>query len=367
MATIATAHAFRMETTYRMDNGKMVVSASINGEKGLFILDTGAPCTVTHSFAQRAHLAAGQSTQVYDSNGNVARTQIINLPELKLGGIGFTHLQAMQLPQGNMIEAFGVDGIIGYNLFQQGIVKFDGRAHKFILTNDTTGLGMDLNQAIVMAEDPYSVMLPIRLGNVTDTVMFDSGAVDLYEMSNRMYQRVQADTAQFRRLASGQGILSMGAAGVEAASVKHRVLIPQCHIGNNLFANVTTITTDAIDSRVGSDLLQYGDVIIDYKQQFFYFQPHADVTTPINAYRPEWDVVITVTDDHLTAGMVWDNAKGNIRSGDRIVAIGQQRIDKVDMRQATTTQLFNLDPQGTEITFINGRTGKEEKTTISMQ
>ena len=64
MAAIATAHAFRMETTYRMDNGKMVVSASINGEKGLFILDTGAPCTVTHSFAQRAHLAAGQSTQV---------------------------------------------------------------------------------------------------------------------------------------------------------------------------------------------------------------------------------------------------------------------------------------------------------------
>ena len=62
-----------------------------------------------------------------------------------------------------------------------------------------------------------------------------------------------------------------------------------------------------------------------------------------------------------------DDYVEGIRSGDRIVAIGQQRIDKVDMRQATTTQLFNLDPQGTEITFINGRTGKEEKTTITMK
>lgn len=360
-------HAWRMETTYGMENGKMLVRASVNGVEGRFLLDTGAPCSITHTFAKRAGIQSGQATQVYDSNGNLVQTFIVNLPDLRLGGFTFTRLQAMQLPEGNMIEQFGVDGIVGYNLMRQGIVKFDGRRHQFILTNDTTGLGINLNYGILLTDDPYSTMVPIRVGNAIDTVMFDTGALDLYEMSNRFYTRVQSDTTYFRRLASGRGILSLGAAGLEAASVKHRVLIPQSYIGNIPFANLTTITTDAIDSRIGSNVLLHGDVIIDYHEKLFFFQPFAEVIEPINAYQPEWDVVITVMGDQLVAGMVWDNAKGNIRSGDRIVAIGSERIDKVDMRQATTQGWAGLKPEGTQITFVNSKTGKEETMTISMK
>jgi hypothetical protein len=359
--------AWRMETVYGMENGKMLVRASVNGVEGRFVIDTGAPCSITHTFAQRAGLQGGQTTQVYDSNGNTVRTTIVNLPNLSLGGFSFTRLQAMQLPEGNMIEQFGVDGIVGYNLLRQGIVKFVGRDHRLILTNDTTDLGIDLNYGILLADDPYSTMVPIRVGNVVDTVMFDTGALDFYEMSNRMYTRVQADTTHFRRLASGKGILSMGAAGLEAQSLKHRVLIPQSHIGNIPFANVTTITTDALESRIGSNVLMHGDVIIDYREKMFYFQPFTEVTEPINVYQPEWDVVITVMGDHLVAGMVWDNAKGDIQSGDRIVAIGSERVDKVDLRQATTQAWAGLKPEGTQITYVSSKTGNEQTMTISMK
>lgn len=363
----APTYAWRMETPYGMDNGKMIVKASINGVEGRFLLDTGAPCSVTYSFAQKAGIQGGQATQVYDSNGNIAQTRIVNLPHLRVGGFNFMQLQAMVLQQGNMVEQFGIDGIVGYNLMRQGIAKFDGREHKFILTNDTTGLGIDLMCGIVMAPDPYSTMVPIRVGNVTDTVMFDTGALDFYEMANKVYARVQTDTTHFQCLASGSGILSMGAAGLETQSLKYRVLIPDCHIGNIPFSNVTTITTDALESRIGSNILLHGDVIIDYAQNLFYYQPHADPTAPINVYQPEWDVVVTVMSDHLAAGMVWSNAKGDIRSGDRIVAIGDQRINKVDMREATTRGMFNLKPEGTKITYVNARTGKEETMTISMK
>ncbi len=361
------AHAWRMVTSYGMENGKMLVRASVNGVEGRFLLDTGAPCSITHTFAQRAGIQGGQTTQVYDSNGSIVRTTIVNLPDLKLGGFTFTLLQAMQLPEGNMVEQFGVDGIVGYNLMRQGIVKFDGRNRQFILTNDTTGLGINVNYGILLADDPYSTMVPIRVGNTIDTVMFDTGALDFYEMSNRFYARVQADTTHFRRLASGKGILSMGAAGLEAASVKYRVLIPKSYIGNINFSNLTTITTDAIDSRIGSNVLLHGDVIIDYREKMFFFQPFEDTTEPINVYQPEWDVVITVMGNQLVAGMVWDNAKGDIRSGDRVVAIGSERIDHVDMVQATTQGLAGLKPEGTQITYLSSKTGKEETMTISMK
>lgn len=367
LAAPLSLHAWRMTTPYAIENGKMLVRASVNGVEGRFLLDTGAPCSITHSFAQRAGVRAGQTTQVYDSNGNIAQTEIVDLPDLRLGGFTFSRLQAMKLPEANMIEQFGVDGIVGYNLMRQGIVKFDGRAHQFTLTNDTTGLGMDINTAIILADDPYSTLVPIRLAGVIDTVMFDTGALDFYEMSSRFYARVQADTTHFRPLATGSGILSLGAAGLEAESVKHRLLIPNGFIGNTPFHNITTITTDAIDSRIGSNILLYADVIIDYANQLFYYQPHQAATEPINVYQPEWDVVLTVMDNHLVAGMVWSNAKGNIRSGDRVVAIGSERIDQVDMRVATTQGLPGLKPEGTQITFVNGRTGKEETMKISMR
>lgn len=360
-------HAWRMETSYGMENGKMLVRASVNGVEGRFLIDTGAPCSITHTFAQRAGIQGGQATQVSDSNGNIVRTTIVNLPDLKLGGFTFTRLQAMQLPEGNMVEQFGVDGIVGYNLMRQGIVKFDGRNRQFILTNDTTGLGINVNYGILLADDPYSTMVPIRVGNTIDTVMFDTGALDFYEMSNRFYARVQADTTHFRRLASGKGILSMGAAGLEAASLKHRVLIPQSYIGNIYFSNLTTVTTDAFDSRIGSNVLLHGDVIIDYREKMFFFQPFAETMEPINVYQPEWDVVITVMGNQLVAGMVWDNAKGDICSGDRIVAIGSERIDQVDMVKATTQGWAGLKPEGTQITYVSSKTGKEETMTISMK
>ena len=358
--------AFRMTTRYAQENGKMIVRASINGVEGRFVLDTGAPCSLTFSYAKRAGLKGGQVSRAYDSNGNIVNTTILDLPQLVVGGVAFTQLQAMQLPQGNMIEQFGIDGILGYNLLRQGIVKFDGRAQTMTLTSDTTGLGIDLNMGILLTDDPYSTMIPLRMGQSVDTVMFDTGALDLYEMSNRFYERVKADTAHFRCIASGKGILSMGAAGLESASVKHRIVVPQAFLGNTALSRLSTITTDAIDSRIGSNLLRHGDVIIDYREGIFYFQPYASTTVPIDAYQPEWNVVVTVMGDHLEAGMVWNNAGGSIQSGDRIVAIGDERIDKVDMRKATTQAIFQMHPEGTEITFVNGRSGKEETMTISM-
>lgn len=358
--------AFRMTTRYAQENGKMIVRASINGVEGRFVLDTGAPCSLTFSYAKRAGLKGVQVSRAYDSNGNIVNTTILDLPQLVVGGVAFTQLQAMQLPQGNMIEQFGIDGILGYNLLRQGIVKFDGRAQTMTLTSDTTGLGIDLNMGILLTDDPYSTMIPLRMGQSVDTVMFDTGALDLYEMSNRFYERVKADTAHFRCIASGKGILSMGAAGLESASVKHRIVVPQAFLGNTALSRLSTITTDAIDSRIGSNLLRHGDVIIDYREGIFYFQPYASTTVPIDAYQPEWNVVVTVMGDHLEAGMVWNNAGSSIQSGDRIVAIGGERIDKVDMRKATTQAIFQMHPEGTEITFVNGRSGKEETMTISM-
>jgi len=367
LALAVQAQSFRMETPYEMENGKMLVRACVNGVEGRFLLDTGAPVSFTYTFAQRAGISGGIPQRGYDSNGNVVEMQVVDVPQLQVGGVTFTRLQAMRMEQGNMAEQFGIDGIIGYNLFRQGVLKLDGRHCTAVLCADTASLGADPNCAIVMVPDRFMTLLPVRLGEQRDTVMFDTGASAFYEMSSASYARLHRDTtAHLQMLASGRGTLSMGAAGVEQASEKHRLRVSRFGVGNVPFADVTTVTTDAYNSRMGSELLNYGDVIIDFREGMFYFQPYAPDSVP-QMYRPEWDVVVVVEGNHLVAGMVWDNAVGNIRQGDRILAIGDKRIGEVNLHEATTQNLFNLNPNGTRITYLSSVTGKEESMIIRMK
>ncbi|MBQ7539515.1 MAG: retropepsin-like domain-containing protein [Bacteroidaceae bacterium] len=364
---VITAQAFRMETPYVEENGKLLTRASVNGVEGVFVIDTGAPCAVTYSFAERAGLKSLQASRAYDSNGNIVQTSIVNIDRFLLGGVTFSSLQAMRLEKGNMTESFGIDGIIGYNLLRQGIVKFNGSKRTMIITNDTTGLGMNPNYAICMVQDPMLTLLSVRIGQVVDTVMFDSGAVDYYEMCTKSYNRMKdLPETSLVTLGSGKGILSMGAAGVESASWKARLKAERFFLGNIPYKNVTTITTDAFDSRIGSAWLHLGDVIIDFKNEMFYFQPY-NSEQPRDLYQPEWNVVVVAMNGGLAAGMVWDDGGSGIEAGDPIVAIGSQRVDKIDLRTATTQGGFDLRPDGTQITFLNRRTGKEEQMKIFMK
>lgn len=360
------SQAFYMAAPYSMEGGKMVVQASIGGHVGKFLLDTGAPCTLTAAFAERAGIQGGQTMRFSDSNGQPVTVRVTMLDRLVLGGFSFMQLQAVVLEAGNIVEQMGADGIIGYNLMRQGIVKFDSRRHLFILTDQRDSLALDYNYCSEMLPDSYVPLFPVRVGTQVDTVMFDSGAESLYEMSAGTYERMKGDTASLCLLAEGRGVLSAGAAGTESSSQKWRLLIPTFHVGAATFSRATTITTDAPDSRIGTPLLRYGDVVLDFTDGFFYFIP-CDRTIVPDVYEPEWNVVVTVQEGHLVAGMVWNAEESGIQSGDPIVSIRGQRVGEVELQAALTQNLFNLDPSGTPATYLNRRTGKECDIVLRMQ
>ena len=60
---------FKVEVPYTEENGKLIVEAKINGCTGHFIVDTGAPCALSHSFIERAGKAKGQEATFQDANG----------------------------------------------------------------------------------------------------------------------------------------------------------------------------------------------------------------------------------------------------------------------------------------------------------
>ncbi|WP_448778170.1 aspartyl protease family protein [Bacteroides congonensis] len=356
---------YRVTLPYVMENGKITINAEVNGHQGRFLVDTGAPCSLTYSFMQRAGIVPFDSVQVQDSNGHLLTTRVAELESLKLNGFTFSRLQAICLEKGNMVENFKIDGIIGYNLMKMGIVKLDGSNHTFTLTSSEKGLGIDSLYAIPLVKDPYLVRIPVRFAdNEQDTVMFDSGASSFYAMSATSHRRLsEKKTNSFEQLGKGVGILSLGVSGVEKASVKYRLKIPHFSIGNHSFRNVTTITTYAMDSRIGSGLLNHGNIVINYRKGMFYYIPSVSGEIP-DMYQKEWDAVITVIDNYLTVGMVWNTEESPLKGGERIVEIEGKKYDKVDLYKATTTNLLQLPDKEAHIKYIDKETGEIKSTVI---
>lgn len=358
---------FRLTVPYVESGGKLSVKVLVNGVEGHFLLDTGAPCCVTGSFARKAGIVAdsARTVQMQDSNGALTSTHLVELAELRLAdsSISFTRLEAVLWEPGHLMEQFGVDGIIGYNLFRRGAIQFDAERRVLTFASSVDKLSVDYATAIPLVDDPFLALLQVNLGGgACDTVMFDSGAASFYEISAASLDRLEKSGKKaVRVLGSGSGILSFGAAGLEAGSVKRRVCMPDFSVGRARFRNVTSITTDAPDSRMGSALLHHGMLTIDYMGRMAYFSPKE--RRAVNLYEKDWDVVITVMNDSLCAGLVWDYAKLPLKGGERIVAVNGQRFGRVNMQDALTKGLLYMPGNKAKITYLDA-TGKECEVTI---
>lgn len=357
---------FRVTVPYVESGGKLSVKVLVNGVEGNFLLDTGAPCCVTGSFARKAGIAADstKTVEVQDSNGALATTHLVELAELRLDpSVSFARLEAVLWEPGHLMEQFGVDGIIGYNLFRRGAIQFDAERRTFTFASSIDKLTVDYASAIPLVDDQFLALLKVNLGGgACDTVMFDSGAAAFYEISAASLDRLmQKGKKAVRVLGSGSGILSFGAAGLESGSVKRRVCLPEFALGRARFRKVTSVTTDAPDSRMGSALLRHGALTIDYMGRMAYFLPKE--RRAVNLYEKDWDVVITVMNDSLCAGLVWDYAKLPLKGGERIVGVNGQRFGRVNMQEALTKGLLHMPGDKARITYLD-EAGNEREVTI---
>lgn len=370
MPLFAVAQRFVARCNYTDEGGKLIVDASINSHAGRFLLDNGAPCAVTAKFAQRAGVAyTGNTVQVYDSNGQMISEDVLLLDSLNFGGVCFTQLAAVSFEKNDVVEQMGLDGLIGYNLLRNGALMIDSRSKMVVLASSSDAyryfhLLSDSDKAVPMTGEKYLTMIPVQVGLSRDTVMLDLGDEKTYTMSTASFQRLRGKDCALKILNEGRGVLSMGAAGVENSAMKWRVLADSMLIGDLRLDSVTTVTTSAPTSRIGSSILNFACLTIDYPNNVCYLQPFSPDSIPV-LYKPEWSVVLTCQNNILTAGLVWDANGSTMKGGERVVEVNGKRFDgKIDLHEAITAGILNMPGNTASIRYIDGTSGKEMSATI---
>src|SRR5690606_6527339 len=103
---------------------------------------------------------------------------------------------------------------------------------------------------------------------------------------------------------------------------QYLVTIPSFGINKTNFENLQAVTTNDRNSRIGIQVLNYGDMILDFKKKKFYYESFSDKIQ----FDENRKMEISILDGNLIIGLVWDEELKQIMNfGNKIL-----RIDTIE-------------------------------------
>jgi predicted aspartyl protease len=122
----------------RATNGQWLVHATVNGQPGLFAIDTGAPATIlAPKFVSKLDLPV-QTVKVATADGlGTKKAKVAQVNDLALGDLDCLSFQARILNLDHLDKAgqFKLDGILGNNVFGTSQCTFNWRSNTLTLNS----------------------------------------------------------------------------------------------------------------------------------------------------------------------------------------------------------------------------------------
>lgn len=322
------------EIDFEIVHDKIIVPVTINNKTYRFMLDTGAPNLISEEVANKVDLKKIETISVKDANNNVENLKIGNLNTLQLGNLtSENNTVLIQDINGHpLLKCYKIDGLLGSNFFKNSILKISVKQQKIWVTDKIKNLNLKLSSSkLKLIGDQMSPYIKINFLNDenykgTEELMIDTGMGGFYEISNRAFNILKNDNF-FKILATANGTGSVGLFGAGKSETQYLLQTNYFKINDTQFSNVITNTSEDGNSRIGFEVLRYGDMTLDFKNKKFYFEANSKITLKESApiYVP------TMLDNKFVVGFVWDESYHNqMEYGDEIISIGPYKIDESD-------------------------------------
>lgn len=343
---------------YKDVNGKIIIPVTIQDSIYHFLFDTGAPNVISSSLLSSINYASNKKLTISDSNDRKQSMNLTTLKEIIVGGVIFTNTSALifEKSENILFDCFDIDGIIGSNLLQRSIVQLNSKTKELTLTNSLKNLGLLGNDTperlyIVNAQGSPYIQIKLKGSNtVSEKLLFDTGASGFYDMSKRrlnLFKKHNVATS----ILSSEGVSGMGLFGASETNIKYRVKVPEISINTYTFSNVITTTTDDDHSRIGSDILNYGVVTLDFRKKKFYFNGFAKTN---DLKEKQLGFTPVVENNKLIVGVVWDKAlRDLINYGDEIVGVNNVDFSSDNLCDLVSKKSPFKSSDSLEITFKN--------------
>jgi hypothetical protein len=330
------ASNYYQELPYENINGKLIVTVSVNGQKHRFLFDTGAPAAIDNALAMSANEPVITKILGRDAYGHQDSIPIVKIADIKLGDLDFKEIPAITLIP-DFFKCFGIEGVIGSNMLRNSVVSIHDDKHVIIITDQPGKLNLDSKHSAPLSAkngEQSDPIVTVKVGDKeTVDLGFDTGDNGFLRIPEEMMNKlVKANV--FKVIAKGFGANAAGEFGLQQNADKYRIKFTGINIGTANFANVITETSKQAVPGLGTKLLEYGSVTLDFINSKFYFDAKNEVN---DLTEKQWPFSPALVGDQLIIGVVWGKA-GDVKPGQHITAINGTDYSKVALCDMVTNR-----------------------------
>jgi hypothetical protein len=359
-----TQNSFYTELNYEWVNEKIIIPVEIEGKMYRFILDTGAPVIISNGLKNNISSVFLQKLNISDANNKKGSMVLEKIPLLEIGGVRYKNVPCLIANDQTekLLDCFHAEGFIGSNLLKKSIIQILPKEKKIKLTDKKRRLSLDKRKSVKMKfpdrqKTPYFWVHYGGKETANEEIYLDTGMEGFFDLCRKHFNYFRKHDV-FDVVSEGSGSSSIGVFGVEDSTMQYKVAIPELLIGKTVLRNVTAETTDNANSRIGSRILDYGNITVDYIHGRLYFEPFEN---PVDVNEKTFGFDAIYRNGKVIVGIVWDKAlKEKIKTGDRILM-----INEVDMRNFSLCDYidFNLKKyEHIKMTVVNTKGKKTELT-----
>lgn len=304
------------------DNDQLFLPVVVGDQRLRFKIDTGSAMAVIYNDSPLRNLRELGKIQSIDATGAKKAVRVVALPPLRIGGLTINNYPACV--HRRMVRRDHEDGIIGFDLFNKGLVaKINIRRGQMIITDQKRLLDEVSGEAMryqLKWFTPYIKVSPIA--GEEETVLFDTGSRDIYAMNKQQFDSFKRKHPEVSSLVEGRGYgsIAIGHFGAEHKDEIVLFALPRLLLNHFELRDIHCQSFQG-NSHIGASLLKYGIVIISpfRKQLIFQSYDHQDYCTVSN--RQLEIAIVPTKNGKPCVGIVWEQSEAyqqGFRAGDII-------------------------------------------------
>ena len=353
---------------YENINGKVILYVKIKDKSYRFLLDTGAPTSISSKLYDELNPPSITKIPISDANNKTDSLSVVRLDEIQIGEVIFSKIPTLVMKNNIIFECFQIDGFIGSNLLRNSVLQIDNKSKNLIITSDNKKLTLNSKHSSdLILDNQSSPFITIYLKNkkkAKERLLLDLGMNGFYDLSLKNFSLFNKYEI-FKVLATAKGSNSMGLFGVAEDTLQYRLLLPQMEINGFKISNISTETTIGNNSRIGSKILEYGMVTIDYRNKKFYFSP--PIKNDLGATEKKFPITFIPRNNKLYVSFIWaKNLTDIISKGDQIISIDEINYENLSFCDIIIKTHVFSDKKSIKLTTRNQK-GEKVETLIERQ
>ena len=265
MFSIAESHS----VPFSVINGMIIIEASIDNEKGLFILDTGADDVILNGMLQ-----GERETQVFNTVSGGFESEASSIEGVSIGDLTLKHKKSFIANLQNLEDWLGIKlkGILGAQVFTPNVISIDYKSKELLIASDISEVEQRFYKANPIKSVRGVLLVDVEIDATAHSFILDSGATSHFIDVNTC----QSNSTQYRFLDEKVNIKTADSLLEE----KNVIQLKAASIGGTPLANNRYIISDlsslseSLGRKVGGLLsltkLSKDGFLIDLKNKVLY-------------------------------------------------------------------------------------------------